>query len=153
MKFARFPAMKLLIAIVFLGFSLTACSARYLKIEPGYASVDCPVSQEKTEIIENQAQFENLVRRKSVFNSETALPKLDFSNHSYVLVAAGSKPQGGYRIELTSSKARLEGSTLYLPVEIVPPDPAMAQVQMLTSPCQVLQLPKVEVKALAVENK
>lgn len=154
MKPLSVTSLKIIFFISILSFSLTACSARYLDIERKYAAVNCPVSDEGMVLLEDQRQFESLVKQRDTLGlgSGASLPRLDFANYTYVLVAAGSKPHSGFRIELTSGKARLEGSTLYLPVEIVSPDPGMAQTQMLTSPCQVLALPKVSVKYIEADN-
>jgi hypothetical protein len=148
-------SLKIIFFMSILNFSLTVCSARYLDIEQKYAAVNCPVSDEGMVFLENQSQFESLVKQRDTLGlgSGASLSGLDFANYTYVLVAAGSKPHSGFRIELTCSKARLEGSTLYLPVEIVSPDPGITQIQMLISPYQVLALSKVSVKHIEADSK
>ena len=72
---------------------------------------------------------------------DTALPKVDFASRTVVAVFLGTKPSGGYVVEITGTRQE-KGVTI---VEYREKRPRRDQVaaQVITSPAHIAVIPKV----------
>ncbi len=69
----------------------------------------------------------------------SAAPAVDFSTRRAVIVTAGTRPTGGFRLGFDS--ARATGDTLRLMVTLVTPAPGCPVTQELTAPALALSVP------------
>lgn len=68
-------------------------------------------------------------------------PNVDFSREMVVLLALGTRPTGGYLVEVVD--VELRGRTLRVLVAEREPQPGSLQIQQLTQPYQFIALPTV----------
>jgi hypothetical protein len=68
------------------------------------------------------------------------LPEVDFTKEMVILVAMGRKNTGGYAIQVT--KVEPVGDKLQISVQRTSPKPGSMAIQALTSPFQVVAVPK-----------
>ena len=69
-----------------------------------------------------------------------AAPTVDFAKEMVVAVFLGTKPTGGYRVEITG--ARREGQSLVIEYAERRPGPGTLVTQALTSPYHIVKLPR-----------
>jgi hypothetical protein len=78
--------------------------------------------------------------------SVPALPSVDFARETLVAVFLGTKPTGGYGLEVEA--ASFEGDDLYVDVRETSPAAGAMTTQALTSPWLVLRIPRGGVAAV-----
>lgn len=66
-------------------------------------------------------------------------PRVDFASHMVVAVFLGSRPTGGYGVEVLGT--RLDGGTLVVDWREVAPNPRDLTAQVLTAPAHLVQIP------------
>lgn len=77
-------------------------------------------------------------------------PVIDFARESVLLIGMGQHPTGGYLLNYQQQPIRYDGEILAVEVSWQEPLPGYKQAQVLTSPCLLLRLPKVEVERVRV---
>jgi PrcB C-terminal len=70
-----------------------------------------------------------------------SVPHVDFSGQSAMIVAAGTEPTGGYRLDFDSASVRRD--TLRIGVTLRTPPPGCGVTQELTAPAIALIIPRV----------
>lgn len=83
-------------------------------------------------IITAQARYEGLMRVGST------LPRVDFARETVVLLSAGSRPSAGFRI--APRDARVEGETLVVTADVLPPSSDAIVAQVITNPALLLAI-------------
>jgi len=77
---------------------------------------------------------------------------INYEDQMVILYGLGQKPSSGYGIELYQTNASLIDDKLHLPIRVTQPAPDMMQAQMLTSPCAVYLLPRVEYSEIVIDS-
>jgi hypothetical protein len=67
-------------------------------------------------------------------------PNVDFTKQMVVAVFLGSRPSGGYRVEITG--VRTEGNTLVVQWSEARPAPGQVAAQVMTSPAHIVTVPR-----------
>lgn len=83
------------------------------------------------------ARWQNLVGRGEA-------PAIDFAKEAAVFLLAGSKPTGGYSIDVRGAK--VEGETLVIDAAVKSPPPDAIVTQAFTSPYVVIAVDQRDVK-------
>jgi len=68
------------------------------------------------------------------------VPSVDFSQRMVVAVFLGSRPSGGYRVEITG--VRTENGVMVVEWTERRPDPGQAAAQVMTSPAHIVSVPR-----------
>ena len=106
--------------------------------------------------IDDQADLE---QRYAQFNAQTSdpvfVPVLDFEQSGALLIAMGPQPSTGYLLNYIPGQDStwLAGSTLVVSVDWVTPDADSMQAQVITSPCLLLHLDKLNFKQFKVVDQ
>ena len=79
-------------------------------------------------------------------------PEVNYENQMVIFYGLGQKPSSGYGIELYQTNASLIDGKLHLPIRVIQPAPGMMQAQMLTSPCAIYLLPRVEYSEIVIDS-
>jgi hypothetical protein len=96
-------------------------------------------------VIRDEAEYFTLWAEHAADLNRVALPPdVDFSREMVVLVAMGTKPTGGYYIEVVDMELRAR--TLHVMVGERVPRPGTMQVQVQTQPYQLVALPFVNAR-------
>jgi hypothetical protein len=67
-------------------------------------------------------------------------PTIDFTKQMAVAIFLGSRPSGGYRVEITG--VRTEGNTLVVQWSEAGPGPGQMAAQVMTSPAHIVTVPR-----------
>lgn len=137
--------MKKVVAI-FIFFITAACqsqvSSEYnFDVQIVEQSRYCRVNQQEIVVIKT-IEEKNQYFGNRLISKSSPTKNYNFKDYMIVLVAAGKKPTGGYHYELMSDKAKLKSKTLFLPLQLIQPNPDMLQTQIITSPCVTLAIKK-----------
>lgn len=148
-----------LIAIVLSGCASTlnnsTTAPTELLAEVLHSSLLCgtDIQQPLVSWIDDQADLE---QRYAQFNTQSSdpvfAPALDFVQSGALLIAMGPQPSTGYLLNYIPGQDNtwLAGSTLVVSVDWVTPDADSMQAQVITSPCLLLRLDKLNFKRLKV---
>lgn len=133
---------------------LSACKDEVLALQVIYQSSQCAVSQQQIKSITSQTQLAKIIGGKPRnFNQKPEpVPSVDFNSQSLVLIAMGQKPSSGYSIQLAGPAAMLKDGQLILPVKFQQPEAGSVQAQVITSPCKILSLAKVEYAGIVLTS-
>lgn len=138
----------------------SACShqqsaAEKLSIQSIYGSNNCLITEPTIKSIASQDELNQLLRSMQNKFSLTEMfePEIDYDNQMLILYALGQKPSSGYSIKLTKSDATLKKQMLHLPVRVNSPASDSMQAQVITSPCTILLLPRVEYSEIVIDDK
>ena len=131
-----------------------ACSQQQVHLQTIYSSNDCALRERVIKSIHSTSELTGIIRSRPVNFSQTPAvePEVDFDKQSLVLYALGEKPSAGYSIELYREYANIKKQTLYLPVRVKRPVAGSIQVQVITSPCQVYSLPRMDYEDIVIED-
>ena len=105
-------------------------------------------------VVTNKTQWEELWAKHTAQKIPKQLPpEIDFTKASVIVVAAGRKNTGGYSIEIADLR-RADGKTEVI-VSEKQPKPGGFNIQALTAPFHIIQVPRVEGKVnfRSAENK
>ncbi|NOZ52397.1 MAG: protease complex subunit PrcB family protein [Gammaproteobacteria bacterium] len=69
-------------------------------------------------------------------------PLVDFSRYGVLLIAMGQQRTGGYGITLSAQPLVSQGDVAILQIEWQEPSPDMMVIQMLSSPCLLVKVPR-----------
>lgn len=95
------------------------------------------IDQAEQVVARTEAEWEALWKRHA---PGRPAPSVDFARHMVVGVFLGSRPSGGYQVEITG--ARTDGQILIVTwAERTPPPGAMA-AQVLTAPAHLVTVPR-----------
>ena len=75
--------------------------------------------------------------------------RLEAGDDRIVVIEQGRRPTAGYQVAV-SRVAELRGSELSLHVTMLSPRPGAMTAQMITSPCVVVGVPRVDIRKLRV---
>jgi len=120
---------------------LTACaSGSAVPIRSIYQSQQCAIDEAQLIFLENPQQLYSFIESARHFNltaGKAAIAAPPAVGRA-IVVAFGKRPNSGYRLELTTTSARIEGDTLTLPVRFFEPGAGQMTAQIVTSPCIVI---------------
>lgn len=133
-------------SLVFMTFGLLmACNKSVVDVEIHQQFPRCGFVQPMINVVDP-------VRLKTNSSPAFYLEGLDFERHTYILVAAGTKPTVGYNYEQIGQQAFMDGNKVVLPIRLLSPRPNASQLQMLTSPCVLLAVDKKETEKYLSQN-
>ena len=95
------------------------------------------VSQVREVFVRERSEWEALWRSHAPADPA---PAVDFSTDAIAAVFLGTRPTGGFGVEITS--ARRQADTLIIAYVERRPDPADIVTQVLTSPFHIVELPR-----------
>lgn len=135
-----------------LGALLLACAAgptdggaeeRRHAFETVVAATHSGIEEPRREVVADAASWARLWAEIHAPSAQAGpAPAVDFARHMLIAVAAGTRPSGGYAIEVTGVATR--GETLEVSVrETCPPRGAMVTTA-LTHPVAVVRVPRLE---------
>ncbi len=140
------------LCLFFIALTLAGCAA--MQTSPGdpgtpialarignltYAPSDLFPS-ETTTVVRDQATWQNLWAQINRNLSPTpALPEVDFTKNLVVVAAMGTRPRGGYRIEMPSASQNSTG--VVIEVMATSPGATCAVPTVITSPVDVAIIP------------
>lgn len=133
---------------------LFACSNQSIQLRSVYSSNLCNIDQAVIKAVNSQQELESIIvpTLKNFSDKPEQLPQLDFSIESVILVAVGEQSTSGYAVVLNGDQALLKNDRLLLPVSITKPAPGNAQAQVITRPCRILSLPRVEFSEIVLQS-
>ena len=125
-----------------------------LSIQSIYGSNYCAITEPTIKSIASQVELNQLLRSMQNKFSLTEMfePEIDYDNQILILYALGQKPSSGYSIKLTKSDATLIKQILHLPLRVQSPASGSMNAQMITSPCTILLLPRVEYSEIVIDD-
>jgi hypothetical protein len=132
-----------------------ACSAEMIPLQVKYSSNQCGIPKPMLISIKSASELANLFEpaQKKALSSQTFKIDVDYQNQVLILFAMGQKPSSGYTILLRDKVARLESEKLYLPINIQQPAEGSLQGQVISSPCQIYVISKIEFMEILVANR
>ena len=105
--------------------------------QTGFGGFDAP----QRVVVRSTADWEEVWRALwRRVNEAPPLPSINFSEHMVVVAAAGTKPTSGYSITVESASASRDRATIT--VRSVSPGNNCAVLQVLTSPIDVVRMPR-----------
>lgn len=143
------------LTVLFLVYMSSACSHQQVSLQTVYSSSNCEIKQETLKSITEQGELKKLLQAtpKNFGDAPLSLPALDYEKQSVILYALGQKSTGGYGIGLYKPNAELKEGVLYLPIRTLQPASDSAQIQIITSPCQVYSLPYTEYSEIVIDDE
>ena len=126
---------------------------RTLPVQTLYSSADCAIESGLLQQMA-RAELEALLdTRPKQFGEKPVSLDVDEGENMLVLFALGRQPSAGHGIELTGDTATLQDGILMLPARVIRPAPDSMQAQVLTSPCSVFALPRVEFSEIRLDSE
>lgn len=101
-----------------------------------FASIDSPLQL----ILRDRASFEDLFRR--AFGSQPPAPAVDFNSRSVIAVFLGTRPTGGYSVEI-QRVTRADDFLIVTSLETAPA-PGQIVIQVLTQPFHIISVPRTD---------
>lgn len=101
--------------------------------------------------IADQARLAEVYRRIDPSNGSP--PVLDFKRRGALLIDMGTRPSGGYALELADPRPTLEDGTLTIHIDWRTPDPDLFATQALTRPCLLLDIPASDYRRIEVRDR
>jgi hypothetical protein len=92
---------------------------------------------------------QNETLRKSALKDLTSYT-WDPATEGLLLIHMGTRPTGGYRLELGSPTAQVRSAAAVIRVNWLVPEPGGFVTQALTAPCLLLKIPKTDVEKIIV---
>lgn len=92
----------------------------------------------RVELITNENEWQSAWR---TIGGGRLIPNVNFNTRSIIVAYQGTKPSGGYAIEI--AEARLESNVVRVRVNERTPSRGMMQIQILTSPFVAVSIPRV----------
>lgn len=99
------------------------------------------ITSARNVVIRDAAQFARVWKEHQPQGMEAAPPKVDFSRQDVVAVFAGSRPTGGFAVEI--GKPQVRSGRAEIPVTIWKPGPGTMVTQAFTSPFAFQAVPKL----------
>jgi hypothetical protein len=125
-----------LVRLLVVIFFITACqysesqTIRPLKLH--YQSTQCQTLKPGIQVIENKQQWQQYIGRKpKSFSNQPKEPI--FNNQQLVIIAAGQKPNNGYRLRLADLRGTVQQWEMTLPITLRKPSGITNSV--ITTPC------------------
>lgn len=132
---------------LFLASTARAEDPEPLRGDTLFASQMCNTegSQAAATLINDQQTLESIYARfqSNTLGASHPVPKMNFARDTLLLIEMGQRPTGGYQVAYNYRQpVALKKDHLAVTVNWVEPDANTLTVQMLTSPCVLLRLPK-----------
>jgi PrcB C-terminal len=135
------PPVLLFFAVLLLAGSVSGAWADSFPIRTLAKGAFSGIQEPKQEVIKDRAAFEKLwAKHLAGGKSAATLPDVDFSKDMVILVTLGRKNTGGYSIRVTSVEP--VGNKLLISVRRTSPRPGAMAIQVLTSPFDMVVVPK-----------
>ena len=138
--------LKLLLIALFTSV-IGACSekSKTIPLQTIYSSNNCAIPVQVLKSINSATELDLLLQSfpKSFSNPSPINIQINYQKQVLILFALGRKPSSGYSIKLENKFAILKGEKLYLPISIHQPDESSYQAQLITSPCRIISIPKI----------
>ncbi len=122
--------------------SLLVCSSCQSPAQPEFKlvilkqSASCRVNEPALRELRSAAEIKQVFSPATLLYSEEALPEVDGSSQTVMLLAMGLRPSAGYSIELDQTYRHQDEETIRLNVTFRLPKSEMAAT-MMTSPCVI----------------
>lgn len=125
--------------LVWMMLMLSACRSEGLTLALAYQSSQCGNLAPGVALLHSQAELDSVFKP-----SGASMPAINFASQMAVLVAMGMKPNSAYGLELKDASGQVVDDVLIVPVEQRGPMPDMMYAQVMTSPCLILTLARVD---------
>lgn len=104
--------------------------------------------------IETDAELASERDRKPIGSGKgPAQIDVDFSRFAVLRMAMGSRPTGGYDLDLAETGVRVEDGALVIRIDWIEPAPGAMVTQMITSPCLLVRVPRDGYRRVAVVDQ
>lgn len=107
----------------------------------------CPGEQRRpyVELMTNSGDLSAFYQRAAMMDdSLSALPQVNFSSASVILVGYGQKPSSGYQLNfLNSNRATKSGDDLEMTITTAAPNSTDVVATVMTNPCVLVETQKV----------
>lgn len=154
---------RFLIATILMGILLMSGCAPVIASSPSHRQIEVAVlhggvqcgAMDKTPRaawFDRPDQLNGSLLGRSV-GASVDLPQWDPAVYGAVLISMGTRPTGGYGIELASSTAKVEDGIAVIQVHWRQPSPDMFVAQVITSPCLLLKLPKTGIHTIHIQDQ
>jgi hypothetical protein len=134
---------------------LAACSSvSSLPVSDIFTSNQCRIEEQGIAPIDNIESLTAVIQKSqsSFMNkSKLTIPDVNFDASAAYVISMGSRPSGGYSINLKGQEATFKDGVVRLPVELVGPGNMFA-TQVMTSPCKIILLPKGDYKRVEIDK-
>jgi hypothetical protein len=80
-------------------------------------------------------------------------PAVDWETSAVLLVQMGSKPTGGYGLELMHTQAGVKGGSATVSLNWIEPSPSTISTQVITHPCLLLEMKRGEYQSVMVVDQ
>lgn len=84
---------------------------------------------------------------------QPSLPKLTMKGNALILLYMGQKRSGGYGVTLSNKPVQRQQKVARVHINWKQPQPGMLQTQMLSSPCNLIQLPAKGVEEVHIVDQ
>ncbi len=120
-------------------FMKYAAEAGEVSFETLFKDVNCGYSERNNLLVSDKKNWEevwNKIKPDSSF-----MPEVDFSRSIVIAVCQGTKPTGGYGVEIT--KVIEKEDSLVVFVKETEPEPGSIVTEALTAPCHIIRVDKL----------
>ncbi len=119
-----------------------------------YSSANCGIDKQTIRRVNSESELSQLLDlASSSFQPKPTIKiEVDYTKQSLIVVALGQKNTAGFHLILNADKAIIRGQKLYLPIRIVQPGQDSFQAQVITSPCEIFSIPRVEFTEILIES-
>lgn len=131
-----------LVCVLLATLVLVACKNEAVLLTLAYESNQCGNLMQGITLIQDQGQLDAAIQPSSGFRE--AMPEIDFNQQMAVLIALGFKSSSAWGLELIGEEGHFAEGILTLPVKEQVPKPGMMYAQVMTSPCLLLTLDRLE---------
>jgi len=138
------PILKSLMALIIITATVS-CSPKTIQLETVLNSNQCGFAHEQLIHISSDKQLNQLFNQRSFSTLIKHLKAIDFNASSLILVSMGSQPTAGYAIQLNNTLAIIDRDTLKLDATFKYPKKGLLKAQILTSPCALYQIDKLNI--------
>ncbi|MFV2057999.1 MAG: protease complex subunit PrcB family protein [Thiohalomonadales bacterium] len=142
-------------AILYGILPISACVAQQSNLQPMlteviFAGQQCNLSESSGVIwINNPQRLEAVLKQTNshmVAGNPPRAPAVDFVKNAVVAVSMGQQRTGGYALEISKSPLQIENGSATLKLNYRQPGKGMMTIQMITSPCILIIVPRGDYK-------
>ena len=104
-------------------------------------------------LVKSLEEWHELHIRKEVVgahDSATVSDSIDFETHFGLLVMLGGRPTPGYALSLIAPGVTLERDVAKITFKVTGPEPGRIMAQVVTYPCALVRLPKLNYRSIQV---
>ena len=140
--------------LIAIGIVNVGLADQEIPLKAVYSSAYCGMSQQALKRINNPTELGKLM--DVILSGAQPRPSIkidvDYASQSLIFFALGQKTSAGFNLQLDKNQAFIRAGKLYLPVRVIQPAAGSFQAQVMTSPCQIYSIAKVEFTEILLED-